>query len=275
MDALAAYGSDSDSDEDDKNSDGGALSGLLGRYSDESDGNEHDAKSSEEDMGGKTMGKSGSIRCVKELVEHKKIGDSGEDAGVAVQPKKRRRRWDVPDEGARASVDVDRVLPPPPLLASAPNKDSKSGSQGDHDHFQSMVLFNKDYTTELRRKLSQQLESQSRGNVSRDNDRLVQKLGQLRDKFQQNAQSTDGDPPASSFTGHLKSQHEFGNPHLLKSITDHFNIAPLDSHVGNSFKAFEYVDRLISAEERARIAMAELSARGGSGDTGSSHISEA
>ena len=62
----------------------------------------------------------------------------------------------------------------------------------------------------------------------------------------------------SSFATHLKAQHEFGNPHLLKGLTDHFQIQPLDSNISNSFKGFEYVDRLYAAEERSRIAAANF-----------------
>ena len=58
----------------------------------------------------------------------------------------------------------------------------------------------------------------------------------------------------SSFSAHLKSQREFGNPHLLGTIVEHFRIRPLESNAGNPFKGFEYADRLMAAEERARIA---------------------
>ena len=72
-------------------------------------------------------------------------------------------------------------------------------------------------------------------------------------RIDDNQQETPG---KSSFAAHLKSQHEFGNPHLLKTIIDHFQISPLESHVGNSFGGFEYVERMVVAEERARVAAA-------------------
>ena len=70
----------------------------------------------------------------------------------------------------------------------------------------------------------------------------------------------------SSFSAHLKSQREFGNPHLIKMIIDHFQIHPLRSHGGNSFKGFEYADRLMAAEEGARIAQSINYYAGNGGD---------
>ena len=91
--------------------------------------------------------------------------------------------------------------------------------------------------------------------------RLGDKLERLHDRFQRGtvASLTADDATViipSSFSAHLKSQREFGNPHLLKTIIDHFQIHPLRSHGGTSFKGFEYADRLMAAEERARIAQA-------------------
>jgi hypothetical protein len=64
---------------------------------------------------------------------------------------------------------------------------------------------------------------------------------------------------SSSSSSHLKSQCEFGNPHLLRTIIDHYRIRPLESHTCNFFEGFEYIDRLLVAEERARIARGDES----------------
>ena len=46
------------------------------------------------------------------------------------------------------------------------------------------------------------------------------------------------------------------NPHLLKSVIDHYELKGLGSNIRNSFKSFEQIDRLVVAEEKARIAQA-------------------
>ncbi|KAL7538708.1 hypothetical protein ACHAXR_012830 [Thalassiosira sp. AJA248-18] len=256
MDALAGYGSDSDSDEDTKPSGGGALAGLLAHYSDDSDANENGTRTHNPNENGANGKKSEG----KDIAEEKKTNGEG-------HTKKRRRRWDNPGEDVDGiSVNVDSVLPPPPLMTGTSTKDSDDGSQNCSDP---MMLFQKDYTAKIREKLAQQLQNQSQGkDASPEKQQLNKKLEQLHNKFHQNkdhAADNTTTSSVSSFAAHLKSQHEFGNPHLLKNIIDHFNISPLESHVGNSFSGFEHVDRLMSAEERARIAAANYGAGMGGG----------
>ena len=124
--------------------------------------------------------------------------------------------------------------------------------------FQSLTTFNKDYTTNLRRKLAQQLQTQTRQRgdtvIPLEKQQLNDKLEQLYEKFQQNESSS-----TSSFAKHIKNQEDFGNPHLLKSVIDHYELKGLGSNIGNSFKSFEQIDRLVVAEEKARIAQANNS----------------
>lgn len=214
MDALAGYGSDSD----DSMVAGDSID-LLGHYS-----------SSSGDDGGKDDGD-----CAEEkqlnVNENKSPGDTSADGD---QPKKRRRRWDNPDGAINNNIlNVDCVLPPPTLL---------SASATDDHPFQSLTLFKKDHTTDLRVKIAQQLQSQLTLQDNTEASSANIQLNTLRENFSS----------SSSFAAHLKSQHDFGNPHLLKNVIDHFGINPLESHVGNTFKSFEQVHRLIQAEERVR-----------------------
>jgi len=231
MDALANYGSDdSNSSADDT---GKGISGLLGHYSD-----------SDNDDAATT---SSNIEKANDIVEVNKEGDdkttNSEDEG---QPnKKKRRRWDNPkdDSEANADIDINSVLPAPKLSST--------------DTYQSLTAFNKDYTTNLRRKLAQQLQTQTRERgdtvIPAEKQQLNNKLEQLYEKFQQNESTT------SSFAKHIKNQEDFGNPHLLKSVIDHYELKGLGSNIGNSFKSFEQIDRLVVAEEKARIAQANNS----------------
>ena len=216
MDALAGYGSDSN----DSMVAGDSID-LLGHYSSSDaeggDGKRDDGDSAEEKQ--------------LNVNENKSLGDTSADGD---QPKKRRRRWDNPD-GAKINnnaLNVDCVLPPPSLLSSATD---------DHP-FQSLTLFKKDHTTDLRVKIAQQLQSQLTLQDNTEASSANIQLNTLRENFSS----------SSSFAAHLKSQHDFGNPHLLKNVIDHFGINPLESRVGNTFKSFEQVHRLIQAEERVR-----------------------
>ena len=232
MDALAGYGSSDDSSK--ASSSGAGIKGLLGHLSDDESHDDEGAASTKQNSD-----------------EAGPMKEKGDDEGVAngdgvnvgkPEKKRRRRRWDNPNEVG--SAKIGDVLPPPTLLKGTPNEEK--------DSFQSIALSKKDYTAELRQKLSRQLQTQqSQGEeIPAGKQQLNSKLQQLYDKF--HAEGNDSSS-VTSFAAHIKSQHEFGNPHLLKNIIDHFEIKPLDSHVGNSFKGFEYVDKLVAAEERARI----------------------
>ncbi|KAL9190235.1 hypothetical protein ACHAXT_007446 [Thalassiosira profunda] len=271
MDALAGYGSDSASDDDANPTSGGALSGLLAHYSDESDGEgENDAVAKQGARAdAKVPATAPKEPAGKDGGEEKVTGGGGghQSPGMGDDGKpaqKRRRRWDNPhdNENGDRAVDANSVLPPPPLLAATNDK------EGGADPFQSMMHFKKDYTIDLRRKLAQQMQQQQKAQgteQSTEKRQLGQRLQQLHEKFHATKVGSTDNPPAPSFAAHLKSQHEFGNPHLLKTIIDHFDISPLESHSGNAFKRFEDIERLASAEERARIAKANYDAGLGSG----------
>lgn len=218
MDALAGYGSDSN----DSMVAGDSID-LLGHYSSSSgdDGKRDDCDGAEEKQ--------------LNVNENNSPGDTLADGD---QPKKRRRRWDNPD-GAKINnniLNADCVLPPPTLLLST--------SATDDHPFQSLTLFKKDHTTDLRVKIAQQLQSQQTLQDNAEASSANIQLNTLRENFSSSS--------TKSFANHLKSQHDFGNPYLLKNVIDHFGINPLESHVGNTFKSFEQVHRLIQAEERVR-----------------------
>jgi len=229
MDALANYGSDdSNSSADDT---GKGISGLLGHYSD-SDNDEAATTSS-------------NIEKANDIVEVNKEGNDNNTTNSMDdgQPnKKKRRRWDNPKDDDE-TADINSVLPTPKLSST--------------DTYQSLTTFNKDYTTNLRRKLAQQLQTQIRERrdtaVSAEKQQLNNKLEQLYEKFQQSESSSS---TSSFFAKHIISNNDFGNPHLLKSVIDHYELKGLGSNIGNSFKPFEQIDRLVVAEEKARIAQA-------------------
>ena len=228
MDALANYGSDDSNSSTDENGSSKGISGLLGHYSD-SDNDEAPASND-------------NIKV--------KVNEEGNDNNTTnsmddgQQPnKKKRRRWDNPkDDDETNPIDINSVLPTPNLSST--------------DTYQSLTTFNKDYTTDLRQKLSQQLQTQTRERgdtaVSTEKQQLNNKLEQLYKKFQSESSSST----TSSFAKHIKSNKDFGNPHLLKSVIDHYELKGLGSNIGNSFKSFEQIDRLVVAEEKARIAQA-------------------
>lgn len=234
MDALAGYGSDSDSSQgvnvSGKQQPTGALSGLLGNYSDESG----------DDAGAQEGNADGMVKPTEEKDDN---------------PKKRLKRWGNlgPDTDKYAEERAANILPPPRLLADVPVNGDKVSH---HNHFESLALFPKDHTKQVREKLSQQLKSQMQSMEPKD-ERQQQLCNKLDQMFQIFHQTSNG-KPKTSFATHLKAQHEFRNPHLLKGIIDHSQIQPLNSNLSNSFKGFEYVDRLYAAEERSRIAAANF-----------------
>jgi hypothetical protein len=256
MDALAGYGSDTDSSDDRVGGVGNDANDavLAASFGDD-----------RKDCGSVTNG-----HCIGAITTTKINGDAcvedpnGNNQGsicVERTTRKRRRRWDDPgekqnDEDKSALVSL---LPPPEL--------SIDGLEEDTDPFRLLGLFPRDCTTRLREDLSRQLRMQlEQSTTSKGKDdrleRLNNKLERLYDRFQGGTttdatSSNDHGVTASpsSFSTHLKSQREFGNPALIHNIIDHFKINPLGSHGGNTFKRFEYADRM-AAEERARVAQA-------------------
>mmetsp|Transcript_31662 Transcript_31662/g.67072 ORF Transcript_31662/g.67072 Transcript_31662/m.67072 type:complete len:239 (+) Transcript_31662:181-897(+) len=236
MDALAGYESDSTNE---KNEAGGALTGLLASYSDDDELVSTDTAEAVETS----------------TINTNQLGikDVRAEQNNITPAKKRPRRWDNPNDRGDGSIDEiksNRILPPPQLSTTGPS--TSNSKESNEDPFQSLQLFPKDYTLKLREKLTRQLQSQTE-NPTKEYNRLNEKLNQI------------SSSSASSFASHLKSQHEFGNPRLLKNIIDHFQINPLESHVGNDFGKFEYVERLVVAEEKSRIAAANFSANVGPG----------
>ena len=292
MDDLAGYGSsDSDSNKEEKPSIAavGALSGLLADYSDDDDdkpikNNDDGRKNVNGVKGGDNSGRNG-----ERMSEPSSLSKNPSHGPPTM---KRRRRWDNPNFGDTADANytsalpnIDDVLPPPRLLndaslTSLPDTREKDNKGGD-DPFQSLTLFRKDYTEQLRQSLSRQLQSQSMTTQTSKEMQLSKKLEQMFVTFHQDqAVSVESNVPhnaSSSFAAHLKSKREFGNPHLLRNIIDHFQIDPLESHTGNLFRGFEYVERLVVAEEKSRIAAAnyEVGISGGGSDSARGMVSGA
>lgn len=111
------------------------------------------------------------------------------------------------------NAGTDNVLPPPPLSSNA-----------------SLIQWDTDYTAEYRSPPSSVISDAA----------LAQKLASL-------------DSDSVSWAQHLKSQHEFHNPHFFDSVVTHFGIQrPLDSNLQEpSYQRYEY--DLPAAEEQARI----------------------
>ncbi len=232
MDALGGYGS-SDSSDNDTGDDKpkSALSGLLANLSDASDDDDD---------------------TIHATAAHVASSDNGNEANEPPKKKMRRGGEEVANDG---SVSID-VLPPPQVMSSSNNDTvQKDNTNADVAPFQSLILSTKDYTSELRQTLTQQLQSQT-SDMSQKQKQLAEKLKLLHETFQNNT-TPKNTTSISSFASHLKSRQEFGNPHLLKDIIDHFQITPLDSR---QFKPFEFFDRLQVSEEKARIAAANYDA---------------
>jgi HCNGP-like protein len=98
----------------------------------------------------------------------------------------------------------------------------------------SMIHWTKDYSSRYR----------TAGDSSQVSAELIQKLETLRSG-------------AVSWAHHLKSQHEFHNPHFFDDVVTHFGIqAPLDSNIEKlSFQKYEF--DLPAVEEQARIRQQE------------------
>lgn len=274
MDALAGYGSDTDSSDDDRvggvgddaigtvlaasfdddRKDGVAVTNGHGIGDVDPNNNDHGCRDGTTITTTKINGNDG---CEKDV-----NGNNQGSICLEITTRIRRRRWDDPgekqnDEDKSALVSL---LPPPEL--------SIDGSEKGTDPFRLLGLFPRDCTTRLREDLSRQMRMQLERSTKDKDDRLKrlnEKLDRLYDRFQggtttdatlSNAHGVTASP--SSFSAHLKSQRdfEFGNPALIHNIIDHFKINPLGSHGGNTFKRFEYADRLMAAGERARVAQA-------------------
>lgn len=170
----------------------------------------------------------------------------GTTSAAASEPPSKRSKH---NENAGSDVVVEEKIPdilPPPKL---------NGDITSRDHFQSVT--SKDYTVQLREKLSNQLKSLMKEPQSEKHQQLSKKLEQMYQTFHSSDTIPNNDSEEiKSFASHLKSQHQFHNPHLSKDIISHFEISPLSSHVGNTFSGFEYINRLMGAEERSRVAAA-------------------
>ena len=133
------------------------------------------------------------------------------------------------------NADNDMSGLPLPKLLQSTTKDANA----DDDNSPRGILFRKNYVY-LQNKLQYKTENK--------NQNLCEKLKQL----QQNQ---------TSFSQQLKSQKEFGNPHMFPSVIEHFGIDPMESNIGGikerSFEGFEFIERLLVKEEENRARQAQ------------------
>lgn len=120
------------------------------------------------------------------------------------------------------NASTDDVLPPPPTSFN-----------------KSLIQWDADYTASYR----------TPPKSVNTNPQLIQKLETL------GGQADDNHSERVSWAQHLKSQHEFHNPHFFDNVVTHFGIQhPLQSNVQEdelNFQLYEY--DLVAAEEQARI----------------------
>jgi hypothetical protein len=251
MDELLGYGSDSSGSECSnrgKNNDGTSkqttkatshLDGLLVGYG--------DCDSSEEENEAGTSDHNESSISSNKGLERALPSDQALDSGSHVAKKAKISKMsgynehDVDGEANIATVDKSILRTPRLRLPT-------------DDPYDSLILFRKDYLLTKSRKTHC---------IGTQEDQVHEKqLLNTLDQLQNNG--------ASSFARTLKSQKEFGNPHLFSEIISHFEIDPLESNIrlqqGNTieggteggeeknimFERFEYVDRLLQKEEEIR-----------------------
>jgi len=263
MDALAGYGSDTSSsvssssnNNNDKDDNSNIerrgnkmttmiLSNLLVQYSDgDNDDSDSAASSSPIGRSGKrprTAMTSGTTSTTTRSSAGRRtaiiIGaeaTSRDDSDTAVTTTARRRHG---------------LLPPPPLLTS----------HGDCAN--ALVSFDRDYLSDL---ISSNFTED--GGDATMRTALAEKLEEMRDQFlvyrPMNDSSSTNKHRDSELASNLKSKKEFGNPALFPSIVNHFGIDVSGSNIcPEKFGRFEFVDRLLESEERARIRSAERNRR--------------
>lgn len=127
--------------------------------------------------------------------------------------------------GNEDAVSTCPGLPPPKLLSTV-HKNSSSQEQP--------ILFAKNY---LQHKLTYNTSSTS----TNSNSDLVEKLTRL-------AQNE------TSFADQLKSQTEFGNPHMFHSIIDHFGIDPMENNVHSAFHGNGHGNQKVPAEKETYVS---------------------
>ena len=241
MEALAqGYGSDSSdsSKEEGSNENKNALHLLVSNYSDDSDGGDNNDSNINTNRGSKSS---------------HTITKKDFTSGDSPPPPSKRQRQD------------DKKTMPPPRISDPINDNP----------FDALTLFTKDYIsqkTEQFQVQSQAIQQQEGDGQDKSftNTILSTKLNNMYHNFY-----TDGDNgnfSKTSFAKHLKSQKEFGNPHLFPSIISHFGIDPLgtnsimavskntsqgtastDTGKKEMFAKFEYVEKIMQKEEENRI----------------------
>lgn len=248
MEALAqGYGSDSSNsstsskeDDNDSNKNSDTLHLLASNYSDDSNDGQKDGSNSNDNRSSNN-----SHSLTKKYLASNNLPSP---------PSKKQRQHDA------------NTIPPPRI--SNPTTDNS---------FDALALFPKDYISQ---KMEQfQIQSQTMQDLGDDikeektSNKIIlsTKLNNMYHKFY--TDGGNGNASKTSFAKHLKSQKEYGNPHLFPSIISHFGIDPLGTNSimagskntsngiastpasGNKpmFAKFEYVEKIMQKEEENRI----------------------
>ena len=241
MDALSGLGdSSSDSEHSTGGNDqkGGPVSSLFAGYSDQDDSSDNE-----------------SLHVRESDDNHS--GPSAASEGCQPSRKRRRAGFDTAVEAkvSPSELEYSESLPPPQLL-SRDSKERINDQEG-------LYLCSKDYLKEHIAK--------AKTNARRDkktvDPKMKEKLNQMYHNLKGKVNGT-----STSFARKLKSQTDFGNPHLFPSVVEHFGIEPMGScippHLWNpkvtqsitddgDFAPFEFIDRLVIKEEENRLRIKE------------------
>lgn len=156
---------------------------------------------------------------------------SVEDQGTERPLKKLKPSTIIDDKNEN---ETQNLLPPPIIsVSSSSNDDGTIQSNA----FQQLICMPENYL---------------------QNEQLMQPPILL-SKHLSNKLSTLQTKSKSSFAEHIKSQKEFGNPHLFPSIIEHFQIQWRGTNIpGKKFQRFEYIEKLSSKEEQIRMSSQHL-----------------
>ena len=244
------YDSDHDSDNNNDEDDGEKQKGLGLINNAE--------KSIKADIGINNRINSGVSKICKQEQEDKQ--------GAKEEPSAKRRRLQNRNEGNCQSAKMRALFPNPKLLQN-------ENDQNQHNAFDSLILFPKDYVSDH---VIEKLRLDNQMEAGNDDDALATKLNDMYTKFYPASSDessklktskgniTTTSSSSSSFAKHLKEQKEFGNPHLFPSIISHFGINPMGTNVieankNEQFAKFEYVENIVQKEEENRIRLASNS----------------
>eukprot|EP00978_Attheya_sp_CCMP212_P028426 scaffold98053_cov34-Attheya_sp.AAC.2 len=239
MDALAGYGSDSSDASAPKKA---PLSGLLAHYSDDDDDDVEEPSSVPCGV------PSSELSTTKNKDSSNSSANNNNIHANSCSPPTKKQKM-VP----LLQQQQQQGLPPPRLTASSTTEPT------------SWIELRQDYTTKYRS--AQVSESSSLQQQEAAQEAQLEwgpTLQSLHDTFYASSSTSSTLLPTNNFATHLKSQKDFGNPHMFPSVISHFGIEAHGSNLDttimvDAFDDFEYANRLVTAEEQARIRASERS----------------